>query len=57
MASKFNLAGMHAFRRRHAEGQNVVVTLRETERFDKGFGALKVSFVPLLQLPKFLAEA
>ena len=50
-ASKFNPAGMQAFRRRHPAGDNIVVTLRETERFEKTFGGVGVSFVPLTALP------
>lgn len=49
-AASFDPAGLHAFRRRHPRGRNLVVTLRATERHAKRFGDVEVQFVPYLDL-------
>jgi len=49
-AAKFDPAGLQAFRRKHARGENLVVTLRSTEAYRKTFGELEVEFVPFMDL-------
>ena len=53
-ASKFDPAGLLAFRRKHPRGANLVVTLRETESYRKAFGGVEVDYVPFFKLPAVL---
>ena len=53
-ASKLDPAGLQAFRRKHAAGPNLVVTLRDTERYSRQIGGLEVEYLPYSELSAFL---
>ena len=55
-ARKLDPAGLLAFRRRHPRGRNLVVTLRDTDDYQRSFGDVEVEFVPYLKLPGLLDE-
>ncbi len=50
-AARFDPAGLQAFRRKHPDGENLVVTLRETETHQRRYGDVVVRFVPYFALP------
>lgn len=53
-ARKLDPAGLLAFRRRHPQGRNLVVTLRDTDEYKRAVGDIEVEFVPYLKLPGLL---
>ncbi len=53
-ARKLDPASLMAFRRRHPGGRNLVVTLRDTDKYKRSFGEIEVEFVPYLKLPRLL---
>jgi predicted AAA+ superfamily ATPase len=50
-ASKFDPSGLQAFRRKHPQGENFIVTLSATASYRKTFGDVEVEFVPYFDLP------
>lgn len=50
-AARFDPAGLQAFRRKHPAGENLVVTLRDTETHQNRYGDVVVRFVPYFALP------
>ncbi len=53
-ASRFDPAGLQAFRRKHPHGSNLVVTLRDTERYSRRMGGVQVDYVPFSELSAIL---
>jgi len=53
-AAKFDPAGLQAFRRKHPVGLNLVVTLRDTERFARTHGDVEVQYLPYSALSEYL---
>jgi uncharacterized protein len=49
-SSRFDPAGLQAFRRKHPRGPNFVVTLRETERHSQTLGEVQLEYVPFADL-------
>lgn len=49
-SSKFDPSGLSSFRRRHPAGRNLVVCLDGAEPWDKRYGEVEVTMVPLARL-------
>lgn len=53
-AAKFDPSALRAFRGKHPNGKNVVVTLKSTDAHTKRFGDVEVEFVPYVDFPEWL---
>jgi predicted AAA+ superfamily ATPase len=53
-AGKFDSAGLQAFRRKHPVGPNLLITLRDSERFARRYGEVEVDCLPYSELSAYL---